>query len=111
LDTSVPKYQRLPVAMPGSTDVGDVSYVVPTVMIMYAAVSKGTPGHSWQLVSQSRTALMHEGMLHNAKVMALAGLKLVENPELVKQAKEEFADAGVKYECLIPDEVKPEAQA
>lgn len=111
LDTSIPKYQRLPIAMPGSTDVGDVSYVVPTVMIMYAAESKGTPGHSWQLVAQSRTALMHEGMLHNAKVMALAGLKLIENPELVKQAKEEFEAANVQYECLIPDEVKPEAQA
>ncbi len=111
LDTKVPKYVRIPVAMPGSTDVGDVSYVVPTVMMMYCAETKGTPGHSWQLVAQSGTELMHDGMMHNAKVMALTGMKLLQNPELVKQAKEEFDAAGVVYECLIPADVKPEAQA
>ncbi len=111
LDTSVPKYVRIPVAMPGSTDVGDVSYIVPTVMLMYAAETKGTPGHSWQLVAQSRTAVMHDGMIHNAKVMALTALKLFENPQLVEKAWEEFKASGVKYECLIPDDVQPEPQA
>ena len=111
LDKSVPKYVRIPVAMPGSTDVGDVSYVVPTVMYMYAAETKGTPGHSWQLVAQSGTELMHDGMMHNAKVMALTGMKLLQNPELVKQAKEEFDSYGVEYDCLIPADVQPEAQA
>ena len=111
LDKSVPKYVRIPVAMPGSTDVGDVSYVVPTVMYMYAAETKGTPGHSWQLVAQSGTELMHDGMMHNAKVMALVGMKLMQNPELVKQAKEEFDSYGVEYDCLIPADVQPEAQA
>lgn len=108
LDQSVPCYNRIPTAMPGSSDVGDVSYVVPTAMLMYAAESKGTPGHSWQLVAQSGTELMHDGMLHNAEVMALMGMKLLENPELVKKAWDEFNASGVKYECLIPDEVKPE---
>ena len=43
--------------------------------------------------------------------MALVGMKLMQNPELVKQAKEEFDSYGVEYDCLIPDDVKPEAQA
>ena len=111
LDDSVPKYVRMNYAMPGSTDVGDVSYVVPTVMMMYAAESIGTPGHSWQLVAQSGTELMHDGMMHNAKVMALTGMKLMQNPDLVVQAKAEFDASGVVYDCLIPAEVKPEAQA
>jgi len=38
-------------------------------------------------------------------------MKLLQNPDLVKQAKEEFDASGVVYECLIPDDVKPEAQA
>ncbi len=111
LDTSVPKYVRVPVAMPGSTDVGDVSYVVPTVMMMYAAETKGTPGHSWQLVAQSGTELMHDGMMHNAKVMALTGMKLLQNPQLVEDAIAEHKASGVVYECLIPADVQPEAQA
>lgn len=108
LDTKVPTYVRIPMAMPGSTDVGDVSYIVPTVMMMYAGESKGTPGHSWQLVAQSATEVMHDGMIHNAKVMALTGMKLLQNPELVEKAWDEFKASGVKYECLIPDDVMPE---
>ncbi len=111
LNTNVPEYVRRPVAMPGSTDVGDVSYIVPTVMYMYASETIGTPGHSWQLVAQSRTAIMHDGMIHNAKVMALTALKLLQNPELVAKAKAEFEASGVKYECLIPDDILPEPQA
>lgn len=108
LDEGTPAYKRVPVAMPGSTDVGDVSFVAPTVMMMYAAATRGTPGHSWQMVSQGRSALTHEGNNQIVKVMALLGMKLLQDPELVKKAKAEFDATGLKYECLIPDEVKPE---
>ena len=104
-------YHRQDYHMPGSTDVGDVSYVVPTAQLSAATAIIGTPGHSWQLVAQSGTELMHDGMMHNAKVMALTGMKLVQNPDLVAQAKAEFDASGVVYDCLIPAEVKPEAQA
>ena len=98
-------------ALAGSSDVGDASWVCPTAQINVACYAADTPGHSWQLVAQSGTELMHDGMMHNAKVMALVGMKLMQNPELVKQAKEEFDSYGVKYECLIPSDVQPEAQA
>jgi len=111
LNDNIPVYKRVDMAMPGSTDVGDVSYVVPTIMIGYPGYVKGTPGHSWQLVAQSRSAIMHEGMMHNAKVMALAAYKLIMDPEAVAAAKKEFDDSGIKYECLIPADVQHEAQS
>ena len=108
---NIPTYKRIDMAMPGSTDVGDVSYIVPTAMVTYTSYVKGTPGHSWQLVAQSRSAIIHEGMMHNAKVLALAACKMMQNPETVAAAKKEFDDAGLKYDCLIPAEVQHEPQA
>ncbi len=56
--------------MMGSTDVGDVSWVVPTVQARGATYAIGTPGHSWQLTGQGKSPLAHKGMVHVAKVMA-----------------------------------------
>ena len=54
----------------GSTDVGDVSWAVPTVQMRGATYAIGTPGHSWQLTAQGKSALAHKGMVHAAKTMA-----------------------------------------
>ena len=56
--------------MIGSTDVGDVSWVVPTVQAHCATYAIGTPGHSWQLTAQGKTPAAKKGMVHVAKVMA-----------------------------------------
>ncbi|MCU6794262.1 amidohydrolase, partial [Paenibacillus sp. WQ 127069] len=58
---------------------------------------------------QGKSDLCHKGMLHAGKVMALAGVELLENPELVAKAKEEFDNrrGGETYICPIPPEVKP----
>src|SRR4249920_2140122 len=53
----------------GSTDVGTVSWVVPTVQMRGATYAIGTPGHSWQLVAQGKSPAAHKGMEHAAKVM------------------------------------------
>ena len=58
--------------MMGSTDVGDVSWVVPTAQIRGATHAIGTPGHSWQVTAQGKTPAAHKGMVHVAKVMAAA---------------------------------------
>src|SRR5476649_1546328 len=58
------------VPMVGSTDVGDVSWVVPTVQARGATYAIGTPGHSWQLTAQGKMPAAHKGMVHVAKVMA-----------------------------------------
>lgn len=94
-----------------STDVGDVSWIVPTAQIMTACYAKDTAGHSWQMVAQGKSNLCHKGLLQAGKVMALAGAELLENPLLVEKAKEELdrRRGGERYKCPIPPDVKPSA--
>ncbi|MBQ3008482.1 MAG: amidohydrolase, partial [Oscillospiraceae bacterium] len=102
-------YKRRPVHMPGSTDVGDVSYVVPTAQLGAVTSVIGTPGHSWQQTAQSGTVLAHEGLNYAAKIMAITGAELIHNPELAEKAKAELnAVTGGVYNCPIPKEVKPQ---
>ena len=67
---------------PGSTDVGDVSWLTPTAQIHVAAFPNAAPGHSWQNVSIGRTSIAHKAVLHAGKVMAAATIDLLEKPEL-----------------------------
>ncbi len=102
-------YKRLPIHMPGSTDVGDVSYVVPTAQLTAVTGVIGTPGHSWQQTSQAGSVIAHEGIAYAAKVMAMTGLRFIENQNLIKDAKEELKVAtGGVYNCPIPKDVKPQ---
>ena len=93
----------------GSTDVGDVSWIVPTVQMWGACFAVGTPGHSWQLVAQGMTPAAHKGMVHAAKVMAATALDAIRDPELLRRAKAELGErvGGDGYVCPIPDEVVP----
>ena len=95
--------------MPGSTDVGDVSYQAPTGQILTACKAFGTPGHSWQEVSQSGSSIGRKGMITAAKVMGMAAVDVFHDPQIIKDAKKEFT-AAVKdgYHCPIPDEIKPD---
>jgi aminobenzoyl-glutamate utilization protein B len=95
--------------LPGSTDVGDVSWTVPTAQISTTCQAFGTPGHSWQVVAQSGMGIGQKGMLYAGKVMALTAVEFLKNPELLKAAKDEFAEALKKtpYICPIEDGVKP----
>ncbi len=93
--------------MPGSTDVGDVSWAVPTAQVWTACYALGTPGHSWQLVAQGKLPAAHKGMTQAAKVMAATALDLLADPALLARAKAEHRDrlAATPYECPIPDGV------
>ena len=93
----------------GSTDVGDVSWAVPTVQARVATCAIGTPFHTWQTVAQGKTPAAHKGMIHAAKIMAATACRLVENPELVEQAKARHREqlARTPYVCPIPDDVVP----
>ena len=109
IDTSVPNYMPVPKPMSSSTDIGDVSYTVPTIAVLFAGVVKNTPGHSWQYVAQSSTPLMHDGMIHATKVMAYTAMKVCENPLIAEQAKAELMEkTSCKYISLIPDEIQPD---
>lgn len=94
---------------PGSTDVGDVSWVVPTGQIRVACYSYGAGAHSWQWTGQGKAGAALKGAVLAAEVLADAARTLTERPELIDKAKAEFEKrmCGQKYECLIPDDVKP----
>ena len=82
----------------GSTDVGDVSWVVPTVGFSTATYVPGTPGHSWQAASCTGTSIGLKGMLNAAKTLALTSYDLFNNTNNIKEAKKEFNEKkGVNY--------------
>jgi aminobenzoyl-glutamate utilization protein B len=102
--------QRVP--MIGSTDVGDVSWVVPTVQARGATYAIGTPGHSWQLTAQGKLPAAHKGLVHVAKVMAGTALDALQDDTLRARAKADLQArvARTPYVCPIPDDVEPPIQ-
>lgn len=93
---------------PGSTDVGDVSWLTPTAQFSAVTWPSGSPGHSWQNVSCGKTSIAHKGMLLAAKVLAGACADLMEKPELLRQAREEFQiTAAEGYDCPLDKDVVP----
>ncbi len=92
----------------GSTDVGDVSWLTPTAQIHVAAWPNGCPGHSWQNVSCDRTDIGHKAAVHAGKVLAAAAIDLMENPELLKEARAEFERRTASgFVCPIPADAVP----
>lgn len=91
--------------LPGSTDVGDVSYNVPTVGVWAATWIPGTSAHSWQAVACGGTDIAIKGMMVAAKAMTNMGIELFNNKGLVEAAKKEFAKklGDYKYKALLGD--------
>ncbi len=89
----------------GSTDVGDVSYTVPTVGMSAATWVPGTPAHSWQAVAAGGTDIGAKGMMVAAKTMAMTAIDLYTNPAIITKAAEEFKSAkgDYTYEALLGD--------
>ncbi len=96
------------VTLPGSTDVGDVSWQTPTVQINTATWSSGIPGHSWQVVSMGKSTIAKKGMNLAAKVIAATAVDLFEDEKLLAAAKAEFAEkAKSGYVCPIEEGAVP----
>lgn len=95
--------------MMGSTDVGDVSWVVPTVQARGATYAIGTPGHSWQLTAQGKMPAAHKGLVHVAKVMAGTAVDVIQDEVLLARAKADHqARIGRNpYVCPLPDDLEP----
>ena len=102
-------YVHAAAVLPGSTDVGDVSWITPTAQVITACQALGTPGHSWQAVSQGTTSIAHKGMITAAKVLARTAVDILQNPDIAKQAQAELLDklGDTAYVSPIPPEVKP----
>jgi aminobenzoyl-glutamate utilization protein B len=89
----------------GSTDVGDVSYTIPTVGLSTATWVPGTPAHSWQAVSCGTTEIAAKGMINAAKVMAMTAIDFYTQPATIQKAKEEFIKQKGDYkdQALLGD--------
>lgn len=87
----------------GSTDVGDVSYAVPTVGLRTATWVPGTAAHSWQAIAAGGTGIGTKGMLVAAKTMAHTAIDLFTNKDLILKATEEFKKmkGNYQYEALL----------
>jgi aminobenzoyl-glutamate utilization protein B len=93
----------------GSTDVGDVSWVVPVIRLSAATAPIGTPWHSWAVVACGGMSIGHKGMLHASKTLALTMVDLFEDPKKVEAVKAEFKQrkGDHVYKGLIPDGPPP----
>ncbi len=94
----------------GSSDVGDVSWMAPTVGLNTATWVPGTSAHTWQAVAAGGTSIGHKGMLLAAKSMALTAITLFENPAIVEQAHQEWLEqrgADFNYQPLLGDRTPP----
>jgi aminobenzoyl-glutamate utilization protein B len=88
----------------GSTDVGDVSWYVPTSGFGTACFAAGSPGHSWQNVAAIGSPIGHKGMMVATKVMALSAVDLLTDPQVLKDARADFNERmkGRRYTTRIP---------
>ena len=91
---------------PGSTDVGDVSWLTPTAQFNAVTWSSNSPGHSWQNVSMGKSSIAHKGLLYAGKVLAGAAADLMESPELRQKARAEFDETAAEgYDCPLESDV------
>jgi aminobenzoyl-glutamate utilization protein B len=97
------------VVLPASTDVGDLSRCAPLSMLSAACWPVRVPAHTWGAVVASGHAIGHKGMLHAAKVMALAAMELYGSPAQLERVRAEFekATGGRPYRSLLPEGVRP----
>ena len=91
-----------PVDMGGSTDVADVSWVVPTVSLWGANYAIGTPFHSWQMTAQGKSSIAIKGMTHAAMVMAATGSDLMSNKTILDDAWSEHKKTVEKEGYMLP---------
>jgi aminobenzoyl-glutamate utilization protein B len=95
--------------MIGSTDVGDVSWVVPTVQAHAPTVAIGTPFHTWQIVAQGKEPAAHKAMVQVSKAMASLAISALTAPALIAAARADHARRlkNNRYTSPIPSGVEP----
>ena len=97
----------------GSTDVGDVSCIVPTAQCLTATAVLGTPFHTWQTVTQGKMPHAHKAMVTAAKVMAATAARVVRDSDLRTRAKAELVHRRGKdsYISPLPQGIRPPQDA
>ena len=104
-----PLEETLEHPMGGSTDVGDVSFVVPTIRLSATTAPKGTPWHSWAVVACGGMSIGHKGMAYAAKALGMTMVELFENEELRKEVKAEYKErkGDYIYKGIVPEGPPP----
>lgn len=94
----------------GTTDVGDVSWIAPTVQCHTACYAIGTEFHTWQMVTQGNLPAAHKGMVLAARVIAASAADCLRNPTIIARAKAELENrlGTHTYDCPIPPDVTPD---
>lgn len=98
--------------MGGSTDVGDVSFVVPTIRLSATTAPKGTPWHSWAVVACGGMSIGHKGMAYAAKALSMTMVDLFEDAALREKVREEFKErkGDYEYQGMVPPGPPPIGQ-
>ena len=93
----------------GSTDVGDVTWKVPTTEVLIATAAIGTPLHSWQMTAQGQSGAAHKGMVHAANAMGRTAQILLSDPARLAAAQAEHTAklALTPYICPMPADLRP----
>ena len=93
----------------GSTDVGDVSWQVPTGLIGVTTEAAGCALHTWQIVAQGKSPLAYKGLHYAARILVAAAKKLYESPERCALIQDDYQHViGHRtYQSMLPDSVKP----
>jgi len=86
----------------GSDDIGDVSWVAPTVTVRYPANIPNLPGHNWSNAIAMATPIAHKGIVAGSKAIAMTLVDLLTRPELVQEAKTYFTDVQLKNNKALP---------
>lgn len=93
----------------GSTDVGDVSFVVPTIRLSATTAPKDTPWHSWAVVACSGMSIGHKGMIYAAKALSMTMVDLFEDAKLRQAVHNEFLErkGDYVYKGMVPEGPPP----
>ncbi len=93
----------------GSTDVGDVSWIVPEVRLSVTTAPKDTPWHSWAVVACGGMSIGHKGMVYAAKALALTMIDLYQDEKLRDEIKKEFLErkGDYDYQAILPEGPPP----
>lgn len=112
IDDRVHRVGASPEPSKGSTDVGDISWRVPTGGLRTACLPAESPGHSWQNVASIGSTIGEKGTIYAAKALAVTAIQLLEDPDPIAAARADWKERmeGKKYFTFIPDGQEPPKQ-
>lgn len=107
--TVIPPLSKTEELMHASTDVGDVSWITPTMQCTTATWAIGTSHHTWQVVSQGAVSYAQKAMLQAGEIMAATALEVMQTPDILAKAKTEHKKrlGDQTYSAPIPEELQP----